>query len=399
MTRVLLIAFVLSFGPAVSNSFARFAYALVLPAMQADLQWNYSQAGSINTVNAFGYLLGALLVRAAVGRFGNRTLFCAGMVLTSIALVGTGLVRDFDALMAMRVLAGIGGAGVFICGGALSGNIFPDRPHLGATTIAIYFAGGGIGLMLCGVAVPLALEAWGEGAWPEVWRGMGAVAAAMTVATTWAALRIVEPGLPGGGRSRGPAAGDDPARWSLRPFAAEFVAYTMFALGYIGYMTFVIAWIRGNGAGTATVIGVWFTLGLATLLAPLVWRKPAEHWAGGRPLAAVMVTLASGAALPLFSARPAMLLLSAALFGLAMFSAPSSIGSFIKKSLPKAAWGSALATFTAAFAAGQIVAPAAIGWFADRAGSLAPGLAISAAVLMVGALIALAQRDLSPPAR
>ena len=85
MWRGLLIAFLLSFGPAVSNSFARFAYALLLPAMREDLQWSWSQAGAINTVNAFGYLLGALLVRVVVVRVGNRRLFCAGMVITSLA--------------------------------------------------------------------------------------------------------------------------------------------------------------------------------------------------------------------------------------------------------------------------------------------------------------------------
>jgi len=44
----------LSLGPAVSNSFARFAYALMLPAMRADLGLNYSQAGALNTANAIG---------------------------------------------------------------------------------------------------------------------------------------------------------------------------------------------------------------------------------------------------------------------------------------------------------------------------------------------------------
>jgi predicted MFS family arabinose efflux permease len=184
------------------------------------------------------------------------------------------------------------------------------------------------------------------------------------------------------------------ARWRLRPFAAELAAYTMFALGYIGYMTFVIAWMRLNGASTATVIAVWFVLGLATLLAPLLWRKPAEHWPGGRPLAAVMAVLTAGAALPLASAQPAAMLLSAALFGVAMFSAPSSIGSFIKRALPRPAWGSAIATFTVVFAAGQIAGPVAIGWLADRSGSLQVGLAASAGLLALGAVLALAQRDL-----
>jgi len=388
LARGLLVAVLLSFGPAVSNSFARFAYALILPAMRSDLQWSYSQAGSINTVNAFGYLLGALLVRATVGRLGNRAMFGWGMALTSLAIAATGLVRGFEALMAVRVLAGVGGAAVFICGGALSGNIFRHRPQLATTTIAIYFAGGGIGLMLSGVAVPLLLEARGSAAWPLAWRGMGYASLLMTLAAAWAAWTIAEPGEMAG-----------EARWKLRPFAAELASYTMFALGYIGYMTFVIAWMRVNGASTATVIAVWFVLGLATLLAPLVWRNPAEHWPGGRPLAAVMAVLTAGATLPLASAQPAAMLLSAALFGLAMFSAPSSVGSFIKRALPRPAWGSAIATFTAVFAAGQIAGPVAIGWLADRSGSLQVGLAASAALLALGAVLALAQRDLRQPQR
>ena len=383
MARGFLIAFLLSFGPAVANSFSRFAYALVLPAMRSDLTWSYSQAGALNTVNAFGYLLGALLTRVLVARVGNRTLFCAGMIVTSVALFATGLVRDLGWLMVMRVVAGIGGASVFICGGALSGNIFPQRPALATTTIAIYFAGGGIGLIMCGVTVPLLLDAQGDGAWPQAWRWMGYAAVLMTLASAWAALSILEPGTTAG-----------EARWRLKPFAAEFAGYLGFALGYIGYMTFVIAWVRDNGAGTATVVMLWCVLGLSTLLAPLVWRTPAERWSGGRPLAAVLATLAAGAWLPLVSTSLPAMLLSAVLFGGAMFSAPSSVTSFIKKSLPKPAWGSAMATFTAVFAAGQIVGPIATGWVADRFGSLRPGLSASVVALVLGALIALAQRDL-----
>ena len=387
MWRGLFIAFLLSFGPAVSNSFARFAYALLLPAMRTDLQWNWSQAGAINTVNAFGYLLGALLVRAVVNRVGNRRLFCAGMVITSLALFATGLVRELPALMALRVLTGIGGAAVFICGGALSGNVMPRRPEMATTTIAVYFAGGGLGLMLTGAVLPGMLEAQGPASWPQAWREMGVAAALMTAASFWAALRIDEPGA---------AAGS--SQWRLGPLAAEFGAYAMFALGYIGYMTFIIAWMRGQGASTGLVVAVWCLLGLATWLAPLVWRYPAEHWPGGRPLAAVMAVLATGAALPLLSGHVAVLLASALLFGGAMFSAPSSVSSFIKRALPKPAWGSAMATFTVMFAAGQIVGPVAIGWLADLTGSLAGGLAVSAALLALGAVIALFQPDRRAPA-
>ena len=46
-------------GPAVALGLARFAYALLLPAMRADLSWSFADAGAMNTANAVGYLAGA----------------------------------------------------------------------------------------------------------------------------------------------------------------------------------------------------------------------------------------------------------------------------------------------------------------------------------------------------
>ena len=62
----------LSLGPAVSNGFARFAYALILPAMRADLDWSYTQAGSMNSVNALGYLAGSLVAFYTIAAVGAR---------------------------------------------------------------------------------------------------------------------------------------------------------------------------------------------------------------------------------------------------------------------------------------------------------------------------------------
>ena len=110
----------LSLGPAVSNSFARFAYALLLPAMRSELGLNYSQAGSLNTANALGYLAGALFSARYVSRLGNRRLFSIGLVVTVLALVASGLTEQYEAQLCLRAVAGMSGALVFICGGVLA---------------------------------------------------------------------------------------------------------------------------------------------------------------------------------------------------------------------------------------------------------------------------------------
>ena len=387
-SRIVLLAVGLSLGPTVSNSFARFAYALVLPAMREDLAFNFSQAGFLNTANALGYLTGAVLTRLLVNQWGNKRLFHHGMILTSAALLLTGLAHDLWVLAICRLLGGIGGAAVFICGGVLAGNIIAQDAKWSTRCITIYFGGAGLGLMLCGAFIPAWLETTGPAGWSDIWIAMGIAAALMSVASHRCVIEIAEPSHAAGSSA-----------WPLRPMLPAFLSYICFGLGYIVYMTFIIAWIRAQGISTAEVTAMWLLLGLTTILSPLVWSSPLARWRGGRPMAAVMLTLGIGAGLPVIPLPPEWqffgIQCSAALFGLGMFSAPASVSTLIKHALPRPAWGSAMATFTIAFGLSQVIAPLASGWLADMSGSLRSGLSLSAIIILLGAALALLQRPLT----
>ena len=68
----------LSTGAAVALGFSRFAYALLLPPMRADLGWTYVEAGALNTANGAGYIVGALVAAWAARRWGTARAFLAG---------------------------------------------------------------------------------------------------------------------------------------------------------------------------------------------------------------------------------------------------------------------------------------------------------------------------------
>ena len=72
----------LSTGAAVALGFSRFAYALLLPAMRADLGWTYVEAGAMNTAIGAGYILGALIAAWTAKRWGTAQAFVAGSVTT-----------------------------------------------------------------------------------------------------------------------------------------------------------------------------------------------------------------------------------------------------------------------------------------------------------------------------
>ena len=377
----------LSLGPAVSNSFARFAYALMLPAMRADLGLNYSQAGALNTANAIGYLGGALFAARYVSALGNRRLFCTGMVATVIAILGSGLTGDFVAQLGLRTVTGVGGAMVFICGAVLASNIFPDRPRLASSAIAVYFGGAGAGILLSGACVPPLLAIAGDDAWRSAWLAIGIVSALFAAFAIWAARQIDEP-----------SSGARGGAWPIAELRAALASYFLFGAGYIAYMTFVVAWMVSHGRAALDVSLTWGTLGIATLVAPLAWRVPRARWRAATVLAASGVVLGIGAALPLVStSRPAMLM-SAVFFGGAMFTAPAAVTDLVKTSLPKTSWGSAVSVFTVVFAIGQAIGPVLTGWLADVTQSLQAGLAGSVAILVVASATALRQRTVSSKA-
>ncbi|MGC5371953.1 YbfB/YjiJ family MFS transporter, partial [Klebsiella pneumoniae] len=62
----------------------RFSYALLLAPMRSDLGWPYLIAGGMNTGNALGYLLGALLTPRLMRRYQAHRVLIAGAFATAL---------------------------------------------------------------------------------------------------------------------------------------------------------------------------------------------------------------------------------------------------------------------------------------------------------------------------
>ena len=77
---------ILSLAPTIGLGIGRFAYALVLPDMRDTLGWSYSAAGFMNTINAAGYLVGALLASRLARRFGLSTVVRRGTLACVLSL-------------------------------------------------------------------------------------------------------------------------------------------------------------------------------------------------------------------------------------------------------------------------------------------------------------------------
>jgi predicted MFS family arabinose efflux permease len=374
----------LAMGPAVAIGLARFAYALLLPPMRADLGWSFAQAGAMNTANAAGYLVGALVAAPLGARMGDKAVFAVGLVLTALAVGVSGLTAGFTLLMVLRVVAGFTGALAFVCGAGLTSVAAAGESKSRAPTLlGIYFAGAGAGVTASALAVPPLLETVG---WRGGWLVLGAIALASTAFGLLALRRAPEaaPALTDGAHGG----------WSPRFMACTLVAYGLFGAGYIAYATFIIAYLRSaEGFSSGDVTRFWSILGLSSVAAAFLWGRVLARLRGGSGIAATLTVLAIGTGAPLLWTAPAGAYLSAILFGGSFLAVLAAVASFARRSLKPHAVTGAIGLLTVVFGIGQCIGPVLSGALADGPSGLTAGLWLSVAILAVGAVIATFQSE------
>ena len=179
-----------------------------------------------------------------------------------------------------------------------------------------------------------------------------------------------------------------------RALAPALAGYTRFGVGYIGYMTFVVALLRDAGLSAGAVTLFYALLGLAVVLSPRVWAGLLERSRGGQALSLLCALLGVATVLPAITVAWPVVLFSGLLFGGVFLSLVASTTALVRHNLAPAQWAAGISAFTIVFAFGQIVGPTVVGAIADGPGGLARGLWLSGGALWLGALLAVRQRPL-----
>ncbi len=388
----------LSLAAAVSLGITRFAYGLLLPPMRADLHWSYTLAGAMNTGNALGYLLGALATPWLVRRFGAGRTLIGGSLLASAWMGWTGFVTGAVPLLVLRLLAGVASSFVFIAGGLLAARLAAREPARGGLLLGLYYGGVGFGIALSALLVPLLLDAARAvpHAWSWSWRVL-ALACLVASAVLWWPVRAMDRHESDRlAAAHGHAATHPHPVFRWRPFAPALAGYALFGVGYIGYMTFVIALLKDQGVAPAAITWFYALLGVAVMASSRIWAGLLDRAPGGKALALLNALLGAATVIPALTTSWPWLLGSGLLFGGVFLSVVASTTALVRRNLDHNAWSTAISAFTIVFAVGQIAGPTVVGWIADGPGGLHRGLVFSAVALWVGAVAALGQEDLVP---
>ena len=365
--------------------------------MREDLSWTYTLAGSMNTFNAVGYLIGALITPYLLKRWGAVLVLIVGSFVASMLMALTGFFSETPVLLLQRLLAGGVSAAVFVSGGLLAARLGAHVPSQSGLMLGLYYGGTGWGIALSAVLVPATLLAANEQAlvhpWAWAWWGLALACFIMTLVLLgvrspmkrWTAelkLSETKDATPNGQASQ--------MHWPDWVFG--LAGYGLFGVGYIGYMTFVVAVLREQGASATEITLFYALLGLAVLASARVWAGLLNRYRGGQSLSILNALLSLATVIPVITSSWPMMLVSGVLFGGVFLSVVASTTAMVKHNLVPSQWAAGISVFTVVFAVGQIIGPTMVGWIADGPGGLQRGLLFSAAALLVGAVLAWQQK-------
>ena len=264
-------------------------------------------------------------------------------------------------------------------------TMFASDSSKNALAIALYFGGSGLGILITALLLPPIMEIWSVGAWPHAWKVLGGLCLISLIPAWWGTKQLSDaPKTDGSGFVF-------PSWHKLIPSLA---GYFLFAAGYIVYMTFVVVWMRENGVGVWVIVIIWGILGFAVMLSSFVWQRILAAHANGFPLGLSSIMTGFAVVLPFILVGWSGLLVSAFLFGLSFFIAPTAVTTFTKKNIPRTQWGATVALYTTVFAVGQTLGPIGAGWLADVSDSLSTSLWVSAFVLFAGGALAFFQKSI-----
>ena len=378
-----------------SLGLARFGYTVVLPAMQADLGLDNTEAGVVATANLAGYLALSIIGGALAARYGPRVVITAGLALAGVGMLFTGLANGFLPAAAWRAVTGVGSGASNIPVMGLLAAWFATRRRGLASGVVV--AGSSVGLICVGPLVPRILSAYGESGWRICWFIFSGMTLLLAVGSFLLLRnRPSEKGLkPLAADNGDPATGPpgEALQWR-RVYRSAAVwhlglVYVAFGFSYIIYMTFFARGLIAEGGYTEKAAGgLFMTMGWVSLLCGLLWGTASDVI--GRKRALIIVYLIHAVAFSLFALWPAPpgFTLSAVLFGLSAWSIPAIMAATCGDVLGPRLAPAALGFITFFFGVGQAIGPSVAGAMADATGSFLPAFLLAGGVALLGAISA-----------
>ncbi len=361
----------------VAQSFGRFAFGVVLPAIRNDLDLSNTIAGTLATVNVGAYLLGTLAVSWLAGAHKLLAVMRVGFVL---ALAGLGLAAIAPGSLVLGVAmfsSGFGGAMIWIPAPVIAAAAMPPEKR----SIAVGLLGSGMG---AGLVFASQLTSWVRSSMgDDDWRVVYVVLALISLAVLGAAALMIGH-LQDQPQGQGGIGGVDALR-RMRGWLPLTAAYASFGFMYLLIMAFLATKLEDDNDWSGSRASFAFTLvGLAVAFGGPMLITIAGRVGSRLAMTSAFLVWTVTVFVILPGWAPITYPASFAI-GLLFAGIPTTITLYVVQNTTVEDYGPAFAAATLAFGVAQMLGPQIGGLIADAAGSFTPVFVLSAALALLGA--------------
>lgn len=363
--------------------FARLAYGVILPAMRADLDLSYQQAGILGTITALCYVGFVLAGGLAAARWGAKASIIFGMLTVSAGFVGLALVSGFWFIAGFMGLLGFGTAFAFAPMVSLLATWFPDKRGL---VIGCMTSGVGGGVLVTGLLVPWLFTVFGETGWRVSW---GVFAVVALLVATMIGVFVRNPPKHATGAGERPPTAD---KWLIYKNPRVIIVasvYGAIGLTYIVQTVFMVSFMVETGYAESIAGSYVAMMGLMSIAAGPLWGWLSDFWGRGNALTGSMILVTTAMGLPLLDQSLTMfffhfLVMGISLNGLFALIQASATDQVAPRYIPIA-----FSFVTLFFALGQFIGPAVAGWLIEETGDFRIAFGFAFVVLVAGTVLTL----------
>ena len=360
--------------------FARLAYGLLLPSMQASLSLSFTQAALLGTVTALGYLSLVLPAGLFAARFGASRSILLGTLFAVLGFSGLALVSAYPLLVLLMLLLGAATAFAYTPMISLLGSWFPERR---GTVIGLANSGVGSGMLLTGAFVPMLTGAGHDPdtGWRLVW-ALFALAALLCAVLVFWVLR--DPPKP---KARTPEQrkqnGIASAYKNPHVLTVAWV-YGIVGITYILQSLFMYSFALDTGMTPTSAGRLVAMMGVLSIFAAPGWGWGADRIGHAQALMICMGLALLGTLLPVaWPVFPAFAL-HYFLLGVSTTGQFTSILAATTRTVTREQAAVAISFVTLFFAAGQLIGPFTAGILLEYTGNFRLMFLLSSALLGLG---------------
>jgi MFS family permease len=370
---------------------ARFGFTVLIPGMQAGLQFGYQHLGYIGTSNFVGYLVAVFFAPALIKRFRPRAMIVAGLLVIGCSMVGIGRGEGFYGVCLLYTLTGLGTGLANIPMMTLTAQWF-DKTRRGKAA-GLVICGNGLGIIFVGFIIPLGNHFFGADGWRTSWTTLGIISLVIAVC---AGLLLrndpLEMGLKPVGRAEVGEVTSTIARSTAGGENHRFlliigILYLIFGATFMIYGTFIVTTMINDYRLDERTAGMyWSWVGFFSFFSGIAFGTLSDKIGRKYGLMAVFAVQTASYLLVGLKLGDGALVASIILYGLAVFAAPAIVTAAIGDQYHPSRVARAFSNVTFFFALGQTIGPALAGYIGGEAESFATAYLVAALLTALAGL-------------